>query len=94
MMDIEQEEAFRGNLNYLGYAEVRSMLARRIWNEEKVAIAEVWLADQDDLRSAADQSESMKISRSAKNAAWAAAIAAIVAVPIAIAALIVSLLTG
>ena len=92
MMDLEEETAFRAKLDAVGYAEVRSMLARRMWNEQRVAIAEVWLADQDDIRAAIDQAEAIKISRSSRNAAWAAAIAAIVSVPIALAALLVSLL--
>ena len=65
---------------------------RRVWNPQKVAVAELWLADRDDTRMERSQRESLRIASSSKNAAWVAAIAAIIAIPIAIGAAVISYL--
>lgn len=70
------------------------------YNAEHRALAIVWLAEKDQGRVAEEsarnersQADSLRIATSAKNAAWVAAIAAIIAVPIAIASIIISVLS-
>lgn len=86
-----------------GEATVRSRVGKghhSPYNAEHRALATVWLAEKDQERADAasarnerSQSESLRIARSAKNAAWAAAMAAIIAVPIAIASIVISVLS-
>ena len=70
------------------------------YNAEHRALATVWLAEKDQARADAElarneasQADSLRIARSAKNAAWAAAIAAMIAVPIAIVSIVISVLS-
>lgn len=89
---LSDEEGFRKGLDEMGEEAVRRNLSRNVWNPQKVAVAELWLADMDDARIERSQRESLTIARSAKNAAWAAAIAAIIAVPIAIVSIVIAYL--
>lgn len=63
----------------VGEDEVRLRIKQGIYNRIKRTYAEEWLESQARLRSEASSSEQMRVTRSAKNAAWAAAIAAMVA---------------
>ena len=92
-MPLSDEESFRNSLDEMGEESVKRTLSRNAWNPQKVAVAELWLADRDDARIERSQRESLEIARSAKNAAWIAAIAAIIAVPIAIVAIVISWLS-
>jgi hypothetical protein len=56
------------------------------WSESWIALREAEASD-------ASQDEQIRMARSAKNAAWAAAIAAMIAVPIAIASIVISVLS-
>jgi hypothetical protein len=67
----------------LGEKEVRERIAARIWNEERVSLANEWLRQQDQAKSdeearkiATSREEELSIARDAKDAAWAAARAA------------------
>lgn len=65
-------DAFHGELEALGAAEVRARLARKVYLGAEAALATAWL----ERRSEASSSEQLDIARSAKDAAWAAARAA------------------
>lgn len=80
----KQKEVF-ADCEAQGEEEVRNQLAWGRWNEENAAHVRLWLSRKEESRSEASKAAQMKLTRSAKNAAWAAAIAAIVA---AIAALL------
>lgn len=88
----DEHAEFLRSLDERGETEVRRTLARGSWNERRTKWAQAWLDELDDTRSARSNAESLKIARSAKNAAWAAAIAAAIANVIAIVAIIVSVL--
>ncbi|HSG34462.1 MAG TPA: hypothetical protein VLA37_07995 [Sphingomonadaceae bacterium] len=60
----------------IGEERVKQLINDRIYNRRKQTWAEEWLEAQIRLRSEASQSESLKIARSAKDAAWEAARAA------------------
>jgi len=89
---VLNDQNFRQHLDSMNPDDVKRNIANGIWNAQKVAVAEFWLADLDDARIERSNRESLEIARSAKNAAWAAAIAAMVAIPIAIVSIVISVL--
>src|SRR5690348_6130740 len=91
-MDENAVLDFRRSLEEMGEHAVKDVLAHNRWNPQRARLAEAWLAELDDTRSARSNRESLAIARSAKNAAWAAAIAAIIAIPIAIASIVIAVL--
>lgn len=91
-MNDQEIAEFRARLGERGELNVQGALAAGRYNQQRVKIAEAWLQEREDARNAASSSESLRIARSAKNAAWAAAVAAMIAIPIAIVSLVISIL--
>jgi len=91
-MNDDEIAEFRNRLEERGELAVQSALAAGRYSQQRVKIAEAWLQEREAARNDASSSESLRIARSAKNAAWAAAIAAMIAIPIAIVSLVISVL--
>lgn len=91
-MTPEAQEAFLTTLSEQGEDLVRRNLSRGAYPTWQAQIAQAFLATCEDARMERSQAESLRIAKSAKNAAWAAAIAAIIAVPIATASIVIAYL--
>lgn len=74
----EQERVFQ-ECRKLGEQVVRQKIKDGTFNRLKRTYAEDWLERESLLRMEDSNSEQMRVTRSAKNAAWAAAMAAIIA---------------
>lgn len=93
----EQTEEWLANPETMGVTRVREELnrAEMLWPEDLKRFAYGWLSKKDherQRRNEASSAEQIAITRSAKNAAWAAAIAAIIAVIVASASVVMSFL--
>ena len=73
------KRTFTDELEELGEAKVREKLIQGVWRDQKVQIAERWLAERERLAVEAAAEKSQKSAASARLAAWVAAAAAIIA---------------
>jgi type IV secretory pathway component VirB8 len=97
--DENEREQIWSQFDALGEAEVRTAIKLKRYHGGRLALAERWLEVKDQEREVerervrnASNSESLRIARSAKNAAWAAVIMAAIAAIIAAAAMVISYL--
>lgn len=79
-------EGLKRKLEEIGEEKVRERLASNIYGARERAIVEEWLSSKEKERNAKKMDEYLKITRSAKYAAWVAAIAALVSALAAVAA--------
>lgn len=93
-MNEERKAKIISELEELGEDEVRCKLKMGYWlrNSPTTAQAEEWVRSKDTARSAASNSVTLRIARSAKNAAWLAAIMAVVAAIVAIVSAVIAYL--
>lgn len=81
MISDDEAEAYRDNLRPEDAPRIRRQIAMNQLDERKRALAKLWLAEQ-------NSQEHIKITRSAKNAAWGAAIAAGIVAAVSIVSLL------
>lgn len=66
----EAVEDFRRSLDQMGEEQVKRILARGAYNEQRTRVAEMWLADQDDTKAARQARSSIRWAMSAAIAGW------------------------
>jgi hypothetical protein len=89
----EIKAEYRADFDRLGEDHVRLRVQQGWYKDTKLAWAMEWLAERDHearTRNEASSSESLRIARSAKNAAWAAVITAAIAAIIAALSMVIA----
>ncbi len=96
-MSLDKDE-LRKQLDELGEQQVRENLAQKIYGEKKIPLVNEWLRQKEEEERNTQRekgerehrAEEIRVSKSARNAAWLAAIAAVVSAIFAIVAVMYS----